>query len=91
MVEQVFQCIAIRCLDQIQANEACVTQQQDVECLHQMRVGLRRLRCALSLFEKQIQLAASLQKELAWLDGELGAAREGMCFAVLPSHHSLLR
>jgi CHAD domain-containing protein len=41
-----------------------------------MRVGVRRLRSALRLFEEAIPCPADLQEELRWLGGELGAARD---------------
>src|SRR5262249_40218517 len=44
----------------------------------QMRVGLRRLRAAMSLFADILQdpQTAALKEELKWLTGELGPARE---------------
>jgi triphosphatase len=46
--------------------------------VHQMRVGLRRLRAAISLFAGILQdpQTAALKDELKWLTGELGPARE---------------
>lgn len=75
-IEQVFQVIAVNCMAQIQANEAGVAQQHDVESLHQMRVGLRRLRSALGLFKDVLQPPEDLQQELDWLATQLGAARD---------------
>src|SRR5215510_12664662 len=48
------------------------------EGVHQMRVGLRRLRAAMSLFADILQdpQTAALKEELKWLTGELGPARE---------------
>ncbi|MEY8876268.1 MAG: CHAD domain-containing protein, partial [Leptothrix sp. (in: b-proteobacteria)] len=43
---------------------------------HQMRVGLRRLRCALRLFAPLLPCPDRLRRELAWLTSELGAARD---------------
>src|SRR5262249_59324633 len=50
----------------------------DPEGVHQMRVGLRRLRAAMSLFADILQdpQTAALKEELKWLTGELGPARE---------------
>jgi len=45
-VEQGFQAITRHCLAQLQGNEAGVAQGHDPESVHQMRVGLRRLRSA---------------------------------------------
>lgn len=75
-VEQGFQAIAANCLEQIGANQDGVAAGDDVESLHQMRVGLRRLRSALSLFKSRLQLPGDLQAGLDWLAGTLGAARD---------------
>ena len=46
--------------------------------VHQMRVGLRRLRAAISLFRDMLQDAdtARIKSELKWLTGRLGPARD---------------
>lgn len=64
------------CLDQIQANEQAVIHTDDTESLHQMRVGVRRLRCALKLFAPCAPCPAGLEQDIAWLADELGAARD---------------
>lgn len=74
--EQAFQAIARNCLAQIQANEAGVDKFHDVECLHQMRVGLRRLRSALSMYRDLIQLPVDVAGDLEWLLSQLGPARD---------------
>jgi len=50
----------------------------DSEGVHQMRVGLRRLRAAISLFDDILPRAstARVKTELKWLTGELAPARE---------------
>ena len=50
----------------------------DAESVHQMRVGLRRLRAAISLFDDILPGPSTtrIKKELKWLTGELAAARE---------------
>jgi inorganic triphosphatase YgiF len=50
----------------------------DAEGVHQMRVGLRRLRAAISLFSKVLPRAGTgaVKRELKWLTGELAPARE---------------
>ncbi len=63
------------CLEHAQANVAGVLA-GDSECLHQMRVGLRRLRAALDLFGKFAPLPASLRQDLDWLAALLGKARD---------------
>ncbi|MBB5609701.1 MULTISPECIES: CYTH and CHAD domain-containing protein [unclassified Janthinobacterium] len=75
-VEQVFQAIAANCLEQVGGNQDGVIQGADVESLHQMRVGLRRLRSALGMFKALLSLPAELQDALDWLTGALGEARD---------------
>jgi triphosphatase len=75
-VEQAFRCIVRSCLDQVEANESGVTQFHDVESLHQMRIGLRRLRAALAMFQDIIRLPAGLEHELEWAVEQLGPARD---------------
>lgn len=75
-VEQAFQAIASNCLKHIQDNDQGVAGGTDVESLHQMRVGMRRLRSALSMFKDVLRLPADLQKEVDWLAAELGDARD---------------
>jgi CHAD domain-containing protein len=74
--EQAFERIVGNCLAQIAANEEGVTRCHDAESLHQMRVGLRRLRAALAMFDDLLVLPPNLSGELDWLAGELGPARD---------------
>lgn len=72
-----FQIIARACVRQLLANVPAL-QAGDPEGLHQVRVSLRRLRAAMSLFGTLLhgnQIAA-LKSELKWLTGECGPARE---------------
>ncbi|MGB9110801.1 MAG: inorganic triphosphatase, partial [Telluria sp.] len=62
------------CLEQMQANEGGVLA-GEMESLHQMRVGLRRLRAAMAMVKDLAQLPAPLAADLEWLAGELGDAR----------------
>jgi len=64
------------CLSHILGNAAGVSQGGELECIHQMRVGLRRLRSALAIFEPLKACPAHLQSELVWLSTELGRARD---------------
>jgi len=75
-VEQAFQAIVHNCIGQVQANEVGVIKFHGVESLHQMRVGLRRLRSALSMFDELVQLSPQLRGELEWLAEQLGPARD---------------
>ncbi|NHZ92160.1 CHAD domain-containing protein [Massilia sp. CCM 8733] len=75
-VEKAFQAIMRNCLDQVEANETGVIKYHDVESLHQMRVGLRRLRAALGMFDDVLSLPVALRQELDWLVAQLGPARD---------------
>jgi triphosphatase len=72
-----FKAIGLACLKQVIGNEPALLA-GDAEGVHQMRVGLRRLRAAISLFKDILQdpQTAALKDELKWLTGELGPARE---------------
>jgi inorganic triphosphatase YgiF len=61
----------------LQANEEGVLREEDPEFVHQMRVALRRMRSALSVFFEPIPRESSepIRTELRWLAGELDAAR----------------
>ena len=91
-----FQAIASACLRQIVGNKPAILA-GDHEGIHQMRIGLRRLRAALSLFSDIVADAktADLKAELKWLTNELGPAREFDVFlskvvAPLKKHHGRL-
>ena len=75
-IEQAFQAIAVNCMAQVQSNESGVALAQDAESVHQMRVGLRRLRSALGLFRQVLRAPEPLLQEIDWLTAELGAARD---------------
>lgn len=75
-IEDGLQAIVLNCLAQIQANESAVMESGHPESLHQMRVGLRRLRSALKLFDEAASCPADLQEELRWLGEALGEARD---------------
>jgi inorganic triphosphatase YgiF len=75
-VMQAFHAIVGNCLTQIQSNAAGVVALQDVESLHQMRVGLRRLNSALGLFNSLRPLPDGIQQELDWLGTQLGPGRD---------------
>jgi len=73
----VFKTIGLACLKQAINNEPALIR-GDPEGVHQMRVGLRRLRAAMSLFAALLRdpQTAAIKNELKWLAGELGPARE---------------
>jgi inorganic triphosphatase YgiF len=72
-----FKVIGRACLKQIIDNKPALLA-GDAEGVHQMRVGLRRLRAAMSLFGVLLPdpQSAVIKSELKWLTGELGPARE---------------
>jgi CHAD domain-containing protein len=72
-----FQKIALDCVAKVRVHHssACAG---DAEAVHQMRVAMTRLRAAVSFFAP-ITVDAEwqrLKKEIAWLNGPLGAARD---------------
>lgn len=71
------QTIGRACLRQIVHNEPALLK-GDPDGLHQMRVGLRRLRVAMSLFSELLddRQTAAIKTEIRWLTGELAPARE---------------
>jgi len=76
-VAEAFRVVARACLAQIIANEAGV-QSRDSEALHQIRVGLRRLRAAISFFSDIVsgQQTELIKSELKWITRELSPARD---------------
>ncbi|MFS8980668.1 CHAD domain-containing protein [Cupriavidus necator] len=75
-VEAAFRNIAQNCLAQIHGNEAAVASGHSAEGVHQMRVGLRRLRSALNMFSPVLTCPDALQDEIQWIAGELGESRD---------------
>lgn len=72
-----FQVIGLSCLDHAVANERAI-RHGDPEGVHQMRVGLRRLRAAISVFKEMLPgpETEAVKRQLKWLTGQLGAARD---------------
>src|SRR3546814_14860886 len=66
------------CLRHWSANEAAAIDGSDPEGVHQMRVGLRRFRSALTVFGDLLPAAqlAWLQEEAKWALNALGSARD---------------
>lgn len=77
-VGEAAQDILQECLAQISANIEAVRQSEDVEGPHQLRIGLRRLRSALSLFDRVIgrPIADQFANEARWLGHEIGRLRD---------------
>ncbi len=76
-VADAFVSVGLACIRQIAGNDGAV-RHGDPEGIHQMRVGLRRLRAALSLFKEVLRDGEvdGLKRELKWLTEELGTARD---------------
>jgi triphosphatase len=79
--ETAFKALAQACLHQIISNREAL-QHGDMETVHQMRVGLRRLRAAIALFSDMLNgsQTEAMKSELKWLTEELGPAREADVF-----------
>jgi triphosphatase len=78
LLHEVLASIVSDCLAQIRANEVPACEGIDPEGVHQLRVGVRRLRSALRLFQPLLPRhhVRSLNGELRWLASELGPARD---------------
>jgi CHAD domain-containing protein len=72
-----FRSIASACLRQVVGNKPAILSGNS-EGIHQMRIGLRRLRAALALFAHMVSEAEvrTIKAELKWITNELGPARE---------------
>ncbi len=72
-----FKAIGRACLKQIVDNAPALTKGQ-AEGVHQMRIGLRRLRAAIALFRDVVRSpqTRAIKHELKWLTSELSPARE---------------
>lgn len=77
-IEQAFKRIAASCFAQIAANEVPALGGRDPEGVHQLRVGIRRLRSALSLCGRALppDMVARLKPQLRRAMAAFGAARE---------------
>jgi inorganic triphosphatase YgiF len=73
-----FQAIVFACIRHLRLNEPHFTGGREGDALHQVRVALRRLRSAMSLFRPVIagDDLVSLGGELRWITSELGPARD---------------
>lgn len=79
---EAFRVIARNCLRQVLVNRPAMLEGR-AEALHQMRVGLRRMRAAITLFGNMVAGAQceSIKAALKWIGGELGPARDLDVFA----------
>ncbi|HEX7885208.1 MAG TPA: CHAD domain-containing protein [Phenylobacterium sp.] len=76
--EQAFQQIARDALIQVAGNARLLQRAHNPDVLHQMRVGLRRFRAALSVFKDMLDPDGlnAARGETRWLAGELAEARD---------------
>jgi inorganic triphosphatase YgiF len=72
-----FQVIGRSVLRHIAANEPAVTA-ADPDGVHQMRVGVRRLRAAIAVFSELLEgkQTQQIKRDLKWLAGKLGPVRD---------------
>ena len=73
-----FKALAVSCLAQAAANAELLAGVARPEAVHQMRIGLRRLRAVMKAFEPMLpgEDAKLVEAELKWLAGELDPARD---------------
>lgn len=78
LLHEALAAIVTDCLAQIRANEVPAAESVDPEGVHQLRIGVRRLRSALRLFGPLLPRpqVEALNGELRWLAWELGPARD---------------
>ncbi len=97
-----FVVIARQCLAHLRANEDCARLGEDPEGVHQLRVGIRRLRAAFSLFGAVLpdEHRRHFVEELRWAQQSFGPARDWDVFITetleplarrLPEQDSLAR
>ena len=82
-VGHTFQSVARRALAQIAANAAILRDAPGPEAVHQLRVGARRLRSALTTFKPVLEGEGleTVKADLKWLGGACGRARSLDVFA----------
>ena len=73
-----FKIIAQECITHLESNRDIVLKEADIEGVHQMRVALRRLRSAFSLFKECLNAEESslILTEVKWLANKLGNVRD---------------
>jgi inorganic triphosphatase YgiF len=74
---EAFQSIGFSCLHHFATNRDAIAD-GDSEGVHEMRVGIRRFRAAMSIFKELIEQpdAEVIKRELKWLAEQLGPARD---------------
>jgi len=81
---EAFRLVLRHCLHQAFAHEPVVRASDDPEGVHQMRVALRRLRSAIGVFRPALDPTAwaPLHREISWIAGALGPARDWDVFVI---------
>lgn len=84
-VAEAFVEIGRSCLIQIRANEACASLGEDPEGVHQLRVGLRRMRAVFVALRHHLDdgKRQAINAELRWIARECGHARSWDVFIAL--------
>ncbi len=84
-VAEAFVEIGRNCLIQIRANEACASLGEDPEGVHQLRVGLRRMRAVLVALRHHSNdgKRQAINTDLRWISRECGHARSWDVFIAL--------
>jgi triphosphatase len=87
---EAFQEIARACLVQVTANDELLRRIRRPEAIHQLRIGLRRLRTATSIFKIMVadDERETIETELKWLTGELDPARDIDVFGKTTFRHA---
>ena len=82
-IEDAFRVTLLECLAHVAANVASVTRSREIEGLHQLRVGLRRLAVAFSAFGEEFRTPAQrdLQERTKAFSDAIAPARELDVFA----------
>jgi CHAD domain-containing protein len=82
--EEAFGIVVLHCLRHVASNAAAVTLARDPEGVHQIRVGLRRLRAAMTAFGPAFRTSKleSLRRQAKMIASEFGATRELDVFAL---------
>lgn len=77
-LEDAFSAILWNALAQVRSNQRLLLKSDDIETVHQMRIGLRRFRSCVDLFRKSIPRAArkGLKIDIGLLSAPLGPARD---------------
>jgi triphosphatase len=75
-LENAFEVMAFHCISQLESSTFILTTSYDIEALHQMRVGLRRIDAFLGFYNDILEIPVALKSELKWLGRHLSLARD---------------